>query len=210
MKTLLNPFLVIGAGGHSRVVIDSLERSYCNIAGIVDTNYSGKKESIMGYPVLGGTYVIDNYDLSDINIAVAIGNNEEREEIFNRLLLKGYNLPKIIDSTSIISRSALIDKGTYINAGAIINSCSTIGKNVIINTGSIIEHEVEIGDHTHIGPGVKIAGRVKIGKNSFIGIGSIIIQKIEIGEKAIIGAGTVVLSNVEPGSTFVGIPGKKK
>ena len=50
--------IVIGAGGHARVVIDALRSIEASIAGALDIAYDGEREDILGSPVLGGLDVL--------------------------------------------------------------------------------------------------------------------------------------------------------
>ncbi len=201
--------IIIGAGGHARVVIDTAEQLNFQIKGIIDIDFKKQDERILDYPVLGDFSVLQKFDPVNTTTIVAVGDTEKRAHYFHLLVKLGFSLETLIHPTAIVSKHAKIGKGVFVNVAAIINPAAIIKDNVIINTGAIIDHETEIGEHCHIGPGVKIAGRVKIGHHSFIGIGTTIIDRITIGENVIIGAGTVVINNIQPHSTVVGVPGKR-
>lgn len=209
MNTWSKNIIIVGAGGHARVVIDAAENVGLNILGILDIEYKNQNENILGYDVLGDFSVIERYDCKDVMVMIAIGDNKLRSQYFYRALKLGFFLPAIIHPTAIISKHAYLGMGVFVNAGVIINAKADIHDNTIINTGSVIDHEVFIGKHCHIGPGVKIAGRVQIGDYAFVGIGASVIDKITIEENVIIGAGSVIIENIESNSTVVGIPGKK-
>jgi sugar O-acyltransferase (sialic acid O-acetyltransferase NeuD family) len=201
--------LLIGSGGHCRVVIDTAKRLGFDMLGIIDINYNGNKEKILGVPVIGGVSTLSELDPKEVSVNVSIGDNFIREKFFSIAKAKGFPTPSIISPTAIVSEYATINSGNFINNAAIINTGVEIGENSIINTGAIIEHEVVIGDHSHICPGVKIGGRVSIGEASFIGIGANIIDKVEVGDHAVIGAGSVIIGDVESHSKVVGVYGKK-
>ena len=201
--------LIVGAGGHTRVVIDTAEKNKYEIIGIIDINFTGKKEKIFGYDVLGNFDFIKKYEIENINCFIAIGDNSKRKKYYNMVKDLGCKIPNLIHPTAVISDYIDLSEGVFINAGCIINAGAIIGKNVIINTGSIIDHEVKIGDFSHIAPGCKIGGRVKFGAMTFVGIGTDIIDQIDIGENVIIGAGSVVVNSIAPNITVVGIPAKR-
>ncbi|MCP3898949.1 MAG: acetyltransferase [Desulfobacteraceae bacterium] len=202
-------FVIIGAGGHARVIVDTLLTMGFSLKGIVDVEYSGQKEKIMGYPVLGGLEFVEKFNPDEIVLSIAIGDNTQRRFQYDSFKQKGFFFPSMVHPAAIVSESSHISDGVFINAGAIINSNARIGENCIINTGSIIEHEVTIGEHCHICPGAKIAGRVNIGNNSFIGIGANIIDYIKIGHDVVVGAGSVIIDDIASESTYVGVPGRK-
>jgi sugar O-acyltransferase (sialic acid O-acetyltransferase NeuD family) len=205
----LKKIIIIGSGGHSRVVIDTLETLGSNIFGIIDINYKGQKEKIFNYKIIGDMTIIDNLNPKNYNIILAIGDNNKREKYFSELLYKGFTIPTIIHPTAILSKKIIIGNGVFINSGVILNAGVEIADNTIINTGSIIEHEVNIKQNSHICPGVKIGGRATVGKNTFIGIGSSIKDYIKIGDNVKVGAGSVIIDNIKKGLTVVGVPGKE-
>ena len=202
-------FLIVGTGGHARVIIDTMELCGLKAAGMLDLHYKNIEEKIFNYPVLGDYSSIDGYDKDKYNLILAIGDNTVRSEIFNNLLEKGYHFPSLVHPTAIIIRKTWIGCGVFINAGVIINAGVNISNNVIINTGAIIEHEVNIGEHSHIGPGVKISGRTKIGKKVFLGIGAVVIDKRILADNVIVGAGSVIIKDIESNSVYAGVPGRK-
>lgn len=209
MNTWSKNIIIVGAGGHARVVIDAAENVGLNILGIIDIEYKNQNENILGYDVLGDFSVIERYDCKDVMVMIAIGDNKLRSQYFYRAKKLGFFLPAIVHPTAIVSKHANLGMGVFINAGVIINAKVVVNNDTIINTAAIVDHEVLIGEHCHIGPGVKIAGRVQIGNYAFIGIGTNIIDKTIIGEDVIVGAGSVIIKNIESNSTVVGVPGKK-
>lgn len=204
-----NDILVVGAGGHSRVIIDTLKALKLDVVGIIDINYSGTKEFIFGIEIIGGLDQLVKFEPFKTQIVLAIGDNSKREKLFNELLLEGYLLPSLIHPTAKISNEVKLGRGVFVNTGVIINAGCKIGDNVLINTGAILDHETTVGSNCHIAPGVKVAGRVIIGNNTFIGIGAVVKDNISIANNAIIGAGTVIISNVESNATYVGVAARR-
>jgi len=201
--------VIIGAGGHGRVVVEAARLSGFQLGGIIDTDFSGQKENILGCPVIGGIKSLNELSHENISVFVAVGDSLKRAKYFLMAKEKGFSLPAVVHPTAFISEHSTIGSGAFINTAAIINTGAEIGENSIINSGSIIEHEVVVGKHSHVCPGVKIGGRVIIGENSFIGIGTNVIDYIKIGNNVTIGAGSVIIDNVESNSTIVGVPGRK-
>jgi len=197
--------IIIGAGGHARVVIDAAIKAEYSILGIIDVNFTGSPEKIMGYDVIGDYSVLTNYPKDSTCVFIAIGENSQREKFFNKVIEDGFNIPVIIHPTAIISDNMEIDGGSFVNAGAIINAKAQIMTGSIINTGAIIDHEVIIGKFCHIAPGVCISGRTKVGNHSFIGTGASVIDKISIGNNVIIGAGSIIIKDIESETKVVGV-----
>ena len=123
--------LILGVGGHARVVIEAALCSGENILGLLDVDYKGQQEAILGVDVLGGVELLDCYDRKRIFVIVAIGDNVKREALFLILKEKGFKLATIIHPTAIVSSFVNIGKGVFINSGAIVNAGVVIGDNTI-------------------------------------------------------------------------------
>ena len=205
----LGELVVIGSGGHSRVVVDTASAAGYKLLGIIDINYKGKKETILNTPVIGGLLILDELNPKHVSVFVAIGDNSKRAEQFYKAQAKGFSTPSVIHPTAFISEHAIIGNGTLVNTASIINSEAVIGENCIINSGAIVEHEVIIGNHCHICPGVKIGGPTIVGDGSFIGIGTSIIDKTKIGIESTVGAGSVIIKDVDSHATVVGSQGAR-
>jgi UDP-perosamine 4-acetyltransferase len=202
--------VIIGAGGHCRAVIECLKTSGRPIEVIVDLDYSGRSETVMGVPVLGSYEEFAGAPPpGGMELAMAIGDNRKRTAVYGRLLALGFSIPPVVHGTAYVSESASVGDGSFIGAGCIINAMASIGQNAIVNTGAIIEHETVIGPGCHIGPGARIAGRVTVGAGSFLGIGTSVIDCVRIGEDVTVGAGSVVLEDIGSGCTVVGSPARK-
>ncbi|MBZ4644152.1 MAG: acetyltransferase [Deferribacteraceae bacterium] len=206
--------LLLGAGGHAKVIIETIQ-NYHNeftIIGITEKDESKKHQKILGIPVIGTDDVLQElYDngLRKIFISIGmIGNYRPRAYLYNLVKDIGFECINVIHGTSILSKHIVLGQGNAILAGVIINTEVKIGNNCIINTGSIIEHECSIGNNIHIAPGAKICGQVSIDDNCMIGVGANIIQGIHIGQNSIIGAGSVVTTDIPPNSIAVGVPAK--
>tara|TARA_E500000331_G_C17271873_1_gene719645 strand:- start:8469 stop:9104 length:636 start_codon:yes stop_codon:yes gene_type:complete len=194
--------LLIGSGGHARVVIDALERLDYDLKGIIDLNYKKSKELILGYKVIGNYEKLKKFKPKDYFVFIAIGDNQIRKKYFNKVKKRGFKIPNIVHPSSNVSKHVSLGKGIFINIKAIINASARIKDNTIINTASIIEHETVIGKNCHICPGAKIAGRVLIGDDTFIGLGTNIIQNVKIGKNTKVGAGLTVKKNIKKNTTF--------
>jgi len=208
---LRNKLLLIGAGGHCRSIIDSLDTSiYTDIAILDEALSVGKK--VNSIPVIGTDADATALFEAGYNNAIialgSIGNPAMRIKLYQKYKSIRFNFPAIIDSTAIISKIAIISEGVFIGKGAIVNTGAQLGACCIINTGAIIDHDCTIGDFAHISPAARLSGGVRIGNNSHIGVGSTIVQSINIGNNTIIGAGSVVTKDIPNNVVAIGIPCK--
>ena len=197
--------VIIGGGGHSKVVVDIINtqtHSNYNIIGYFDDD---KKKDLCNIPYLGEIKNIKNCESENYHI-IAIGNIRIRRQIY-----KQYNKLRyisLVHHKSIVSQDAIIEEGTVICAGAIVQPKVKIGKCCIINTNSNIDHESIICDFVNINPSATLCGNVLIGKNTIVGANATIIEKIKIGKCNIIGAGSVIIRDTDGHSKLVGVPGK--
>ncbi len=200
--------IVVGAGGHARVVIDAVEKQgRYEIAGVLDDAASAPGTAVLGYPVLGGREMLGRAGLPERAI-VAIGMPAARGAWIAHLADKGFELPAIVHPHASVGRGVEIGWGSVVFAGAVVNSGTRIGRGVIVNTGASVDHDCELGDLVHVAPGAHLAGGVRVGERAHIGIGACVIQGLEIGADAVIGAGAAVLCSIASGTTAVGVPAR--
>jgi sugar O-acyltransferase (sialic acid O-acetyltransferase NeuD family) len=203
----MNDLIIIGAGGHGRVIADIAQKSgkYKTISFLDD----GDAKETMGLPIIGRSMDIKKYT-NTADIFVAIGNSAVRGEFIERLLAMGANVPTLIHPSAIIGACVEIGAGTAIMAGTVINPCSKLGKGCIVNTSSSIDHDCMIGDYVHIAVGAHLAGAVSVGKKTWIGAGATVRNNVDICSNCMIGAGAVVIKDITESGTYIGVPAKKK
>ncbi|GIV19729.1 MAG: transferase [Armatimonadota bacterium] len=195
---------VIGAGGHARVVIGTLQAAGLPAGAVFDDNPSTWDTEILGVPVLGAVSRVTEEGYR--RAVIAIGDNATRRRL--SVQLRGVEWVTVVHPQSWIHPSVQIGEGTVVFAGAVIQPEARIGSHVIINTGATVDHECVIHDYAHIAPGVHLAGRVEIGEGAFIGIGSSVIQCCKVGDWSVIGAGAAVIRDIPGGVTAVGVPAR--
>lgn len=206
----MKKIVLIGAGGHCKVIIDLIEslKEY-EIFGVTDKKKQG---TVLNYKIVGDDSKLKKIYESGIHYAFicvgAISDLSIRNSIYSKLKSIGFKLPVLIHKDSIISPYAHAEDGTCIMARTVINAGAYIAENCIINTGSVVEHDCIVGDNTHISPNVSIGGGTRIGCNTHIGIGSSIVQGINIGNNVTIGAGAVVIGDIPDNVVSVGVPAK--
>jgi sugar O-acyltransferase (sialic acid O-acetyltransferase NeuD family) len=201
--------LIIGAGGHGKVVADAALRSGRTIVGFLDDR-ADQISMVIGIPVLGPIASLDARVNEFSQIIVALGDGPKRMELIERLLGLGLKIPVIVDPSAIISRFATLAAGTVVLAQAAINAGARIGMGVIVNTGATVDHDCVLGDGVHICPGVHLGGNVVVQRTSWIGVGSSVRQGICVGANVTVGAGSVVVSDIADGETVMGVPAKSR
>ena len=204
--------LIIGAGGHGRVVADCAEslNQYDDIAFLDDCYDESDPESQFSshWSILGKVDVWPAY-LVGTDFIIAFGRNDLRLRIQNDLKQGGGNIITLIHPSAVISQYAKIGVGTVVFAGAVINLDTTLGEACIVNTSASIDHDCTVGHGVHISPNVSVAGGVTIGELSWLGIGCTIIQYLNIAPNCQMGAGTVVIKDITEPGLYVGSPARK-
>ena len=203
------PVIIIGAGGHARVLLDSLRLQKVKVLGALDKR-SGQ-EVIEGLSILGDDSAIVKYSPDEVELVNglgSVGDTSLRRGIFEKFKNMGYHFRSVIHPAAIVAEDCILEEGVQVMAGAVINTGSQIAADSIVNTGAVIDHECRIGRHVHIAPGVTISGGVQVGDGSHIGTGATVIQCVTIGERALVGAGAVVIGDVASGNKVVGVPAK--
>lgn len=205
------PVLVIGAGGHGKVIADALLMSGNIVLGFLEANLDLHGRIIDDVKVLGGDDLLSGYPPETINLANGIGSTVStaaRQTVYERLKRGGYRFETICHPAAVIARSAQISSGVQIMAGVVLQPGVIISENTIINTGAIVDHDCIIGKHCHIAPGAVLSGDVHVGDGSHIGTGASIIQGVEIGVGSLVAAGAVVIQNVPPNGRVAGVPAR--
>ena len=196
--------VLIGAGGHAKVIVDILKASGKQIAGFYDDHPQAELEDLT---LLGKIEDITN-DQPEYRFIIAIGNNEVRKKIAAQLEGLGCKIGTAIHPAAIIGSNVEVGEGTVVMANCVINHSASIGAHCIINTAATVDHDCKIKDFVHLSPGAHLAGNESIGSGSHIGIGSSVIQSVKVGAGSVIGAGGVVINNIPDHTVAVGCPAK--
>lgn len=209
-STSNNKLLMVGAGGHCRSVLDSIDRARYTDIVIVDMPEK-VGQFVYSVPIVGSDRAISElfrkgYTQAIVAIGSA-GDSTKRMKLYKSLKVIGFSFPVIIDKTAVVSNSGtVIETGTFIGKGVIINTGVKIGHCSIINSGAVLDHDSDIGGFVHVAPGVSMSGTVTVGDGTHIGTGSVIIDSIKIGSNTTIGAGSVVVRDVPDNVVAFGNP----
>jgi sugar O-acyltransferase (sialic acid O-acetyltransferase NeuD family) len=205
--------VILGGGGHARVVIDSLLEMGAGLPyGILDSDRSRWGQELYGVPFLGGDDLLPKLAQEGVEAFVVglggTGDNQPRRRLFEWGLSCGLEPLTVIHPSAICSRWSEIGRGDAILPGAVVNAGAKLGENVIVNSGAVVEHDCVVGDHAHIATGAQLASAVAVGPGAHIGAGATVRQCITIGGGAIVGAGAVVVRDVAAHAIVAGVPAR--
>jgi UDP-perosamine 4-acetyltransferase len=208
-QTLDLPVIVVGGGGHAKVLISTLLLQHRRVLGFVDLKPS--LPPLLGNAYLGddGTIFLHSPDqVRLVNGVGSTGSTDLRRAVYEKFREKQYIFASVIHPSAIIAPEVHLEDGVQVMAGVAVQPGSHLGANVIINTGARVDHDCLIDAHAHIAPGVTLSGNVHVGKGAHVGTGASIIQGVTVGAASIVGAGAVVVDDVPPGVTVVGVPAR--
>lgn len=206
----MKDILLVGAGGHARVVADVIRiTGQYRVYGFLDgVNPERHGQTYEGARILGGDELLAGLRESVEYAVVAIGENDARVRLGSELLRYGYQLPTLVHPSAVVAAGIKLGAGTVVCAGVVINPAAEIGAHVIINTAASVDHDCRIGDGVHVGPGAHLGGHVIVGAHTLIGVGVAVKPHTRIGERAVIGVGSAVVGDVDAGSTVAGVPAR--
>lgn len=203
----MNRVVLIGAGGHSKVIQDivRMQKDYVLYAVLDDTIV---EKTISNGVIFANTEMLHDLKKDDVFFFIAIGNNNIRKNLVERFGIEKERYVTLIHPNAVVSDNATIKNGSVVMANATINSGAKIGYHSIINTNAVIEHDNYLGSYVHISPGAVLAGTVSVESGTHIGAGAVVIPNQNIGEWSIVGAGATVINNIKENTTVVGSPAK--
>jgi UDP-perosamine 4-acetyltransferase len=202
------PIVVLGAGGHAKVVIDVMHSAgQYRPAAILDKDPTPR--FVLDVPVVGEEAALQRLLSEGLTHAiVALGDNRLRLSRGRQLERLGFTIVNAISPAATLAPRVRIGRGVAIMPGAVINTDTDIGDHVIINTRASVDHDCAIEEGVHIAPGVTLAGTVTVRRLAFIGVGTNVIDKVTIGEQVIVGAGACVIRDIPPRTKVVGVPAR--
>ena len=201
---------IVGAGTYGEVMCELAEMLGYTVKGFYDETEKKIDTLVMGVKVIDKFSNLENNEINGKNFIVAIGNNEARYNIMTEINKKGGTTPTLIHPSAVISPSAKIGQGVYIQANACIWTKVRIDDFCIISPNVVIAHHSVVGKACLISTLAEIGASIKIEDKVLVGMGATIVTGLDvIGENSVIGAGAVVLKNLPPNSRVAGVPAKQ-
>lgn len=204
--------LVIGGGGHARVVIEAIRAAATHeIAGIA-ASASAAGEIIDGVPVICTDEELARIRSEGVSSAVvavgSVGDASARVRLAEAARNAGFDFPVIVHPRAYVAPTATVAEGAFIAAGAIVGTGAQIGAFAIINSLAVVDHDCRIGRFAHVAPGCALSGAAEVGDRTHVGVGSSVIQGVRIGRDTLVGAGAAVVEDLGDEVIAYGVPCK--
>lgn len=209
LRTMAEPIILLGAGGHGRALIALLrDLGGYEIRGVVDAAAPGVAPPL-GIPVLGTEAVLPALRREGLRLAcLAIGDSATRLSAAARFEALGFDLPPLLHPSVIRAAGAEVAAGAVALPRAVIGAGARVGRLAILNTGAILEHDAVLGEGAHAGPGAVLPGGVRVGPRALIGAGAACRPYVTIGADAVVGVGAAVTEDVPEGAVVGGVPAR--
>ncbi|UOR13796.1 acetyltransferase [Halobacillus amylolyticus] len=198
--------ILLGNGGHSKVIQEITSALDHEIIGILDSKYS---DEFKHNGILYGPFASLNQLLNqEARVIIAIGDNKIRNRLADALEVRPEQYISLVHPTATVSTKARIGRGTVVMPNAVLNAGAWVGEHCIINTGAIVEHDNAVANFVHISPNATLTGNVSIAEGANVGASATIIPGKTIGMWSVIGAGSTVIANIPAYCKAVGSPAR--
>jgi sugar O-acyltransferase (sialic acid O-acetyltransferase NeuD family) len=208
MNKTATSFVLLGAGGHARVLVALARKVGFQILGVCDPALAADAVSRWEeLDVLGDDSALDMLPPDRVSLMLGVGQlttNNLRERLYSSWRARGYDFPPLVHPTAWVAPGVILGDGVQVMAGAIVQPGCYIGENCIINTRAGVDHDCSIGQNVHLAPGATLCGKVTVGDSAYIGAGATVIQGLLVGAGAVVGAGVTLVRDLKPKVTILG------
>ena len=207
----MREIIVIGGGGHAKVVMSVLKKCRYHVVGYADMWGRG---AVLGVAYLGDDGVLAELAKTHEHCGAIVGvgkidASSFRIRLQERISALGFAFPVVVSPRAVVNEEVDLGAGTVVFDGAVVNSGTVTGSCCILNTNCTVEHDCRLGENVHIAPAAALSGGVTIGANSMIGTGTVVMQNIVVCAGCLIGAGSAVVRDIEVPGTYAGCPARR-
>lgn len=205
MQANASTLVIIGAGGHGRVVADAA-LAQGRWSRVVATD--GDPAKCSGELLPGVTLLtMAQAEALDAEFHVAIGQAAARAREVEAL--RGRRLVTVLHPHACVSPFARLQPGVFVAAQAVVAPGALVGWATIVNHGAVVDHDCEVGDFTHVAPLAALGGAVRIGARVLVGAGARVLPGLAVADDVTIGAGAVVTLPITTRGVYAGVPARR-
>ena len=198
-------WVVLGAGGHARSVVDVLERAGHHVVAVAG-DAGGRHWHVEALET--DLDALDRADADGLEVAVAIGSNAARLRLLREIAERDLGAPAVVAATATVAPHARLGAGTVVLEHAHVGPAAVLGTAVVVNTAAVVEHACTVGEGAHVAPGAVLLGAATVGAGTLVGSGARVLPGVRVGSGVTVGAGAVVTADVPDGVTVVGVPAR--
>mgnify|MGYP006281888345 CR=1 FL=1 len=207
----MSEFVVVGGGGHAKVLMAVLCARGDRVLGYTDRQDRGP---VLGAPYLGDDTVLERLAGEDPARCFAFGvgmitGAPERRFLLERIAAHGAPMPTVVAASAVVAPEVELGAATVVFEGVVVNPGVRTGPGCILNTHCTVEHDVELGANVHVAPGATLSGSVFVGDDVMLGTGANVIQGVRIAGGITVGAGATVVGDLAEPGVYVGCPARR-
>lgn len=209
---MIQPLVILGAGGFARETLDvvdainAVSEQFDMRGFIVDADYARPGETVNDKPILGDFDWLAGRP--DVLAVCGVGAPHIRRQMILKAAQMGIQFAVLVHPRATLTRWVELGAGTIITAGCVLTNQIRLGQHVHLNLNCTVGHDALIDDFATLSPGIHVSGGVHIEEGAYIGTGAALIEKVTIGKWSTIGAGSAVVRDIPPNVTAVGVPAK--
>jgi len=203
--------VVIGGGGHAKVLVSLLKKLEWEILGYTDASDRG---AILGAPYLGPDEALVSTVEGHGRCCALLGVGKTdaaatRRRVRDALVIRGPDWPVIVSPQAVVNEQVVLSEGTVVMDGAVVNSGTMTDAICILNTNCTVDHDCRLGENVHVAPGATLSGGVTVGRDTMIGAGATVIHGVTVCPGCLVGAGATVIADIDIPGVYVGSPARR-
>ncbi|MFK4649407.1 putative phosphoesterase [Bradyrhizobium ottawaense] len=165
--------LIVGADIYGEMIAELIRcRSDLELIGFVDDRVSGR---LAEAPVLGPlARLAEIADAENVvDVAVAVGENETRRTITERVWCAGVRPARLIHPAAVVSPTARLGFGCIVDAGAYVGPHCVLEDGVSVWPHVMLSHHTAVSAYASFKPGSVIGGHSRIAAGEKIALGAV-------------------------------------